>query len=57
MPVQDKSNMETWVVTLRIVIDRSTASEPDLWDWRELLDLGPDEKVKVIESHQVVENT
>lgn len=41
------AKLEKWEVTLEITIDRSAASEPDLWLWRDLLDLAPHETVKV----------
>jgi len=42
-------------VTLEIEYFEGGVSSPDAWDWQTLLDLGPDESVKVTEFEEVNE--
>jgi len=47
--------METFEITLQITVDtiNCTATTPAEWDWYELLDLGPNEEVEVIDQKEI----
>jgi hypothetical protein len=41
--------IKTQTVVLEIQFDDQMSESPDKWNWSELLDLGPDEEVRVLE--------
>jgi hypothetical protein len=46
--------MARYLVTLEIdILDEQLTNPPHRWDWNSLLDLGPDEIVKVISSSRI----
>lgn len=42
--------IKTQTVVLEIQFDDQMSERPADWNWRELLDLGPDEEVHVLEA-------
>jgi hypothetical protein len=48
--------MKTIRVVLDITYDPNEWDSPAEWDWNGLLDLGPDEQVKLMPSHKVIED-
>ena len=41
--------MKTQRILLEITYDENESPEPSRWAWTDLLDLGPDEEVKILE--------
>lgn len=41
--------MREATVTLRIVYDHTSSTDPEKWDWHELLDMRHDETVEIVE--------
>lgn len=41
--------MKTQRILLEITYDENEAQEPSRWNWDDILDLGPDENVQIVE--------
>lgn len=48
---------QDYLVALHIRIDTHDTANPDEWDWRELFDFGPGEKVRVIHVQPILPPT
>ena len=48
--------LDVYRITLELTYETETATTPDKWDWKTLLDLGPDEGVILLDTLLVDEN-